>query len=63
MRVLTHVSDESVAVGAEGLEVGRVIICEVVVDVIDIELAWEKCFKSAALAHLLKVLTVLLLGA
>ena len=51
------------AVSAEGLEVGRGVICEVVIDMVYIQLAGEKWNKSAALAAFLEVLAVLLLGA
>ena len=51
------------AVGTEGLEVGRGVICEVVIDMVYIQLAGEKWNKSAALAAFLEVLAVLLLGA
>ena len=51
------------AVGTEGLEVGRGVVCEVVVDMVYIQLAGEKWNKSAALAAFLEVLAVLLLGA
>jgi hypothetical protein len=58
--VFTKVSDEAVAVSTESLEVGRVIIGAVIVNVVHIQLAWVKCNKSAAFAAILAMLAVLL---
>ena len=63
MWVFPEICDESMAVGTEGLEVGRGVVCEVVVDMVYIQLAGEKWNKSTTLAAFLEVLAVLLLGA
>ncbi len=59
MWVFPEICNEAVAVRAECLEVGRVIIGTVIVHMVYIELTWQKCCKSAVLAAILEVLTVL----
>ena len=60
MWVFTKVSDEAVAVSTESLEVGRVVICAVIVYVVNIHLALVNRNKSAAFADILAMLAVLL---
>ena len=68
MWVFPEISDEAVAVSTESLEVGRVVICAVIVYVVHIQLAWVNRIqlawvnrnKSAAFAAILAMLAVLL---
>lgn len=60
MWVFPEISDEAVAVSAESLEVGWVIIGAVIVNVVHIQLAWVNRNKSAAFAAILAMLAVLL---
>ena len=60
MWVFPEISDEAVAVSAESLEVGWVIIGAVIVNVVHIQLAWVKCNKSAAFAAIPHMLAIVL---